>query len=617
MSKRYKQIDYLAVISILIMIGTFLVFRICYSKVYDLILAKDVEQMVLTSRFVTKLVEREIENKTSELNASAKLFRQYDADSKEQAAEQLELLCGELDFEEAGIFSLQGAALDNRGESFQLEDDRLLEAITQKEDYISHSLDGTDRLVLAAPILNLENEVVGGIWGHYRIENISESIELNSDSHRYFQIIDNSGAYISDSSNIHVLTQENNIWEELKRYELSDDTTIQKIQQDVAQGNSGQFYFSYQGAGRYVAYEPLGINNWYVFSVLIEDYLSEYVSDIEMIFRLLIAGIVTGILILAVVIGRMIYRTTALIKRQNEILTSKNSLLFLTLKHTNDIPFEIDLTERTICLYYARPEEKAVLGSLDDFYPEEMLKHGVIEEQSYESYRYVFDQMLNRRRQTEPLPLRFRINGSLNVNQIYYEFVGDDKIVGCLEDYNEQAQQSERIEEINQKSQLDGLTKLYNRVYFKTEVDRRIQELRRGGDRGYSALFMMDLDCFKQANDTLGHLMGDQILKESAMLMKDIAQSTDLCGRLGGDEFVLFVQDACDLNAIRVCAEKINAALNRTYSSDGRSVAVSVSIGIAILTTENSFTELYQLADQALYQVKATGKNSYRMISRE
>ena len=137
------------------------------------------------------------------------------------------------------------------------------------------------------------------------------------------------------------------------------------------------------------------------------------------------------------------------------------------------------------------------------------------------------------------------------------------------------------------------------------------------GEVGESALFILDLDYFKQANDTLGHLIGDQILKESALAMKSIVRSSDLAGRLGGDEFVLFIRNVRNLQAIHICAEKINCALQRTYGEEGKEVAISASIGIAVVTTETTFEELYQMADIALYKVKEKGRNGYHIITKE
>ena len=129
-----------------------------------------------------------------------------------------------------------------------------------------------------------------------------------------------------------------------------------------------------------------------------------------------------------------------------------------------------------------------------------------------------------------------------------------------------------------------------------------------------AALFLLDLDSFKVVNDTLGHIVGDQVLHETGSILKAVTRETDLAGRLGGDEFVLFIHHVSDEEGIRRCAEKINAALVMNYYDDENTVTVTASIGIAIVREESTFTELYERADRALYQVKKSRKNGYKIL---
>ena len=126
-------------------------------------------------------------------------------------------------------------------------------------------------------------------------------------------------------------------------------------------------------------------------------------------------------------------------------------------------------------------------------------------------------------------------------------------------------------------------------------------------------MFLLDLDYFKQVNDMLGHLSGDQVLHDTGIRLKSSIRRSDLAGRLGGDEFVLFIRNLPDLSAVRKCAEKINAALVYTYGHGEQSVTVSASIGVAVAQEEKTFRELYERADRALYEVKADKKNGYRI----
>lgn len=613
-SRKRTQIISLILLGMILLSVAFFTFSANFNKVHNLLLEKDIEQITFTSNFVTKLIQTEIEGLLMNLEASQKMFLEYSEYNTESAVNNLKEICEDFQFEKVGIADLEGNSIDSTGKREKLQEEELLTSIRNNENYVSNVIDLSDVMILAVPICR-NDSVVGVIWGYYRIEKISEKIDLNKTSHRYFQIIDDTGVYISDSSNVNSFAQDVNVWEEMKRYEIADGITIEEIRENVKNGEKGEFYFSYKGKGRYVTYEPLGINNWYVFSVLVEEYLTVYVMQIERIFSYLLWGVLACIALIAGEIGYSTYKTTAYIKAQNDKLSSKNSLLFMVLKHTNDIPFEVDLAKRTLTIYRSKETEKTICKSLDYYTPDNMLKNRLISADEYENYRYIYENIVNRKKIESPV-LKVRIDGIWDYNKVHINIMDEDRVIGFLEDYNEQVYQSEKINEINKKNQTDPLTSLYNREYFSRRVNKLLKE-HQIGEVGESALFILDLDYFKQANDTLGHLIGDQILKESALAMKSIVRSSDLAGRLGGDEFVLFIRNVRNLQAIHICAEKINCALQRTYGEEGKEVAISASIGIAVVTTETTFEELYQMADIALYKVKEKGRNGYHIITKE
>ena len=124
---------------------------------------------------------------------------------------------------------------------------------------------------------------------------------------------------------------------------------------------------------------------------------------------------------------------------------------------------------------------------------------------------------------------------------------------------------------------------------------------------------MLDLDYFKQINDTFGHQTGDRVLCDVAEKLRLSLRSNDLIGRLGGDEFIVFVRGADNEDGFRRCAEKLNSVLMKKYEENGKEVSISASIGIAVAEQGTDFNELYKRADIALYEVKRCGRNGYRL----
>lgn len=157
------------------------------------------------------------------------------------------------------------------------------------------------------------------------------------------------------------------------------------------------------------------------------------------------------------------------------------------------------------------------------------------------------------------------------------------------------------------------MTGLYARTYFVQTVEERLRKRSLKKEKDYCALLLLDLDYFKQVNDRLGHIVGDQVMQETGRLLKKITRKTDLCGRLGGDEFVVFVQNVTNVDGISKCAEKINQALSLQYRDADHMVTVTASIGVAVVREELRFKELYERADKMLYQVKKETKNSYKV----
>jgi diguanylate cyclase (GGDEF)-like protein len=155
----------------------------------------------------------------------------------------------------------------------------------------------------------------------------------------------------------------------------------------------------------------------------------------------------------------------------------------------------------------------------------------------------------------------------------------------------------------------DDLTHLYNSRYLNLVLRRETKRASRSG-RPLSLLFI-DLDGFKDVNDTHGHLFGSRALVEAAAVIRSSARETDVVSRFGGDEFALVLPDTGGEGAYAV-GERIREriAAHRFLAGDGLNIHLTVSVGVATLPdVANSSEELVQAADNAMYRVKESGKN--------
>lgn len=163
---------------------------------------------------------------------------------------------------------------------------------------------------------------------------------------------------------------------------------------------------------------------------------------------------------------------------------------------------------------------------------------------------------------------------------------------------------------LEERAIVDLLTKVYNRSAGTQYIVKALAEMNPGET---SAFMLLDLDHFKRLNDTLGHMRGDDALKNVAEILMNHFRKYDIVCRLGGDEFVVFIQRI----PIEVLDRVLTSLLKKMeldYERGDVKVSITISAGVALVPEHgNTFEELYEKADQALYQVKNTTRNAYKI----
>jgi len=162
----------------------------------------------------------------------------------------------------------------------------------------------------------------------------------------------------------------------------------------------------------------------------------------------------------------------------------------------------------------------------------------------------------------------------------------------------------------------DSLTGLGNRLLFKEQLEEALKDVSVASHP--LAVLFLDLDGFKAVNDTLGHSIGDLLLKSVAAKLRDILPRTDRIARLGGDEFAILQISAAQPGSSIALAEKIIEVVGQPNSIDGHDVTVGASVGIAVARPGDINTENFlKSADLAMYSAKSDGRGTYRMFDPE
>ena len=196
--------------------------------------------------------------------------------------------------------------------------------------------------------------------------------------------------------------------------------------------------------------------------------------------------------------------------------------------------------------------------------------------------------------------------------QIHHQPLADGGWVSTHEDVTEQRRSAARIAFL---AHHDALTGLANRAAITQRIEEAAAREARTGEP--FAVLLLDLDRFKQVNDTLGHPAGDALLCEVASRLKGTLRETDVLGRLGGDEFAIVQTRALQAHeAASACAARIIELLAKPFTIERTEISIGTSIGIALAPSHASDPKsLLKMADLALYQAKAAGRETYRFFS--
>lgn len=197
--------------------------------------------------------------------------------------------------------------------------------------------------------------------------------------------------------------------------------------------------------------------------------------------------------------------------------------------------------------------------------------------------------------------------------QAYPQLV-NDKVVGAVVTFTDITERKQINNIIWKQANYDTLTELPNRHHFHNKLEDELVKSRNAQQQ--FALFFIDLDYFKDVNDSLGHAAGDKLLQEVSMRLTNSVRKTDTVARLGGDEFTIILSNIDEQKNIDNIAQKIIKALEDPFVLNNTTVNISGSLGITVFPQDGENVEvLLKNADQAMYCSKEDGRNRYHYFS--
>ena len=197
----------------------------------------------------------------------------------------------------------------------------------------------------------------------------------------------------------------------------------------------------------------------------------------------------------------------------------------------------------------------------------------------------------------------------------YHSALLDDQggivsILSFVQDVSSRIEAEERLQNLATR---DTLTGLPNRLLLHERLSQAISKAKRAGQR--VGVLFIDLDRFKNVNDTLGHRVGDELLKHVTRALSGALRETDLLARLGGDEFMVIVEDVDDPSVLSRIAQKLLDAIAQPFKIEQNDIFVTSSIGISVYPDDSDDPdELLKHADVAMYRSKELGRNTYQFL---
>ncbi len=338
------------------------------------------------------------------------------------------------------------------------------------------------------------------------------------------------------------------------------------------------------------------------------DFVSMY--KLELILALVI--VVAAVSVIAVIVVKSFKKKHNIIRQQEErVIILQQKRYQMIIDNSDEMLYEISM-QGDACISSEKIKEKfgwEIPKRVEDLSIRKLSDILHVHPDDEDLFYSSTEGLVAEKRSKEILIRLGKGDGSyLWCNVIYFPVLDDQNnmasIVGKIVDVDSSVKEKLKLE---LQSRTDGLTSLLNKQTFEADTIKYIKD----NTAVSSAFVFVDMDFFKTINDQLGHSMGDQVIRDTAIKLQVIFANCDLVSRFGGDEFCIFVKDI----PAETLLDKLNFAIDKlsdVYSNNGIRVQLTGSIGAAYCSDPTvDYGQLFACADKALYEAKKNGRNQF------
>lgn len=574
-----------------------------------------------------QIIQSQYIDMTNSLAVLARAVTNAQIITEENVERYIRFLAEENRFDFIGVSDAEGNALDSSGRQVYIGNrsyfSEAMEGKVVISDVLSSKIvEGQDVQVMAVPMVK-DGVPTGVVYGILNVKNVNDSLENVTKNNIYTQIVDSKGTPVTRLKTDTWMLGSDTIWEYYRQCTFVDGSA-ETVRADMSENRSGYYTLKCEDETRITYYAPLETGGYYIFSNLEVSPLRELVGRINENARNMAVGITIGFLILGAGIYFFHRRISEELQESYETKISSEEILRIAADHSNAFVFEYNAETHILKRKTGRENSLFSEEIIRDL-PDSVVQKGVLEPDSVRTFVDAFEQI--GQQESVSVIIQTISGGQPEWYQILMKNIYDEKhriinTVGAVIDVTEIKKQQERVreearrkEEFRRKAERDRLTGLYNAEAAAEKIDAILAA---GPNReGHYLFVFMDLDNFKQVNDTFGHHYGDRVLAEMAGILSEKFRDDAIAARLGGDEFILFFPNDTGFAAVEHIFAELVEQCDRTYEKDGVKVSVSASFGIAMAPEHGgTFEELCQNADTALYEVKRNHKKGYRLYGR-
>ena len=574
-----------------------------------------------------QIIQSQYIDMTNSLAVLARAVTNAQIITEENAEQYIRFLAEENRFDFIGLSDAEGDALDSSGQQVYIGNRSYFSEVMEGKVVISDVLsskivEGQDVQVMAVPMVK-DGVPTGVVYGILNVKNVNDSLENVTKNNIYTQIVDSKGTPVTRLKTDTWMLGSDTIWEYYRQCTFVDGSA-ETVRADMSENRSGYYTLKCEDETRITYYAPLETGGYYIFSNLEVSPLRELVGRINENASNMAVGITIGFLILGAGIYFFHRRISEELRESYAAKISSEEILRIAANHSNSFVFEYN-AETHILKRKTERENSLFSEEIIRDLPDSVVRKGVLEPDSVRTFVDAFEQI--GQQESVSVIIQTISGGQPEWYQILMKNIYDEKhhiinTVGAVTDVTEIKKQQERVreearrkEEFRRKAERDRLTGLYNAEAAAEKIDAILAA---GPNReGHYLFVFMDLDNFKQVNDTFGHHYGDRVLAEMAGILSEKFRDDAIAARLGGDEFILFFPNDTGFAAVEHIFAELVEQCDRTYEKDGVKVSVSASFGIAMAPEHGgTFEELCQNADTALYEVKRNHKKGYRLYGR-